>query len=429
MPRLLIVSFAYAPMLSARAFRWTAIAEYLAAAGWSVDVVTSWMPGTEPFEERAGVRVHRVSWRWSERLRGALGNARGPAPQAAARLRRPGIIARALQFLRARVWRALYWPDTSCLWYFPARRKALALVREGGHRAMVSVSPTFTGMLVGRAVRAAHPRMRWLLDYGDPFSLQEASPPNNAALYGGLNRRAERAVLAGADVVSVTTQETARRYASAFPETAGRLHVIPPLLSLPEMPPEPLFAADGAERFVFVGTLYGGLREPGFLLDLFEALLSRDPQVRRELHLFGDTLAFADTLAARQRRLGAALQVHGLVPRGTAARATFSADILVNIGNGTRDQLPSKVVEYAAAGKPILNLAHDAQDSSAAFLRHYPAALTVIGADGGPTAGQIDALAGFLASAPRRLQPAEVEAWIAPYRIERIGAQYSELLR
>ena len=425
--RLLIVSFAYAPMLSARAFRWTSIAEYFAAAGWEVDVVTSWAPGTSDPEERRGLRVHRPSWRWTERLRAELGNMGQQAPAASAR--RPGPFAHVLQYLRAQVWRRLYWPDTSCLWYFPAARRAEALVRERGHDAMVSVSPTFTGMLVGRAARAARPELRWLLDYGDPFSLQEQAPPNNPALYAALNRRVERDVLARSDAISFTTQATAERYAAAFPEVAARLHVIPPLLSTADDGGEPMFERDGTERFVYVGTLYRGLREPAFMLDLFEALCARTPGKRRELHLFGDTIAFADLLAERQQRLGGVLKVHGMVPRAVANRAVRDADVLVNIGNDTRDQLPSKVVEYAAAGKPILNIAHGPEDSSAAFLRSYPAALTVFHRSGESAAAHAEAVTSFLAAASRQLPAADVEAWVAPYRLERIGARYAELLQ
>ena len=53
------------------------------------------------------------------------------------------------------------------------------------------------------------------------------------------------------------------------------------------------------------------------------------------------------------------------------------ADVLVNIGNRTSYQLPSKVVEYAAFGKPILNFLASPDDSSAVFLSKYPFLLNV----------------------------------------------------
>jgi hypothetical protein len=53
------------------------------------------------------------------------------------------------------------------------------------------------------------------------------------------------------------------------------------------------------------------------------------------------------------------------------------ADVLVNIGNKTPELLPSKLVEYASTGKPVLNLISIPEDSSADFFAEYPAALNV----------------------------------------------------
>jgi len=75
--RMLVISFSYAPMLNARAFRWTALAAHFAAHGWQVDVLTSRQPGL-PAEESAGqLRVHRVGSAWAESLRGLLRRRRG----------------------------------------------------------------------------------------------------------------------------------------------------------------------------------------------------------------------------------------------------------------------------------------------------------------------------------------------------------------
>jgi len=49
--------------------------------------------------------------------------------------------------------------------------------------------------------------------------------------------------------------------------------------------------------------------------------------------------------------------VHGFQSRETARQAMTRMDVLVNVGNSTTWQLPSKVVEYYASGKPVLHLA------------------------------------------------------------------------
>lgn len=424
--RMLLISFSYAPMLNARAFRWTALAEHFASTGWEIDVVTSRQPGMAPGEAQGALRIHRAGWRWAEALRGLLRRQRGQVPESSGNKR--GFAGLLLQMLRERVWRHLYWPDSSCLWYWPARRAALRLVEAHEHDVIVSVSPGFTAVLVGKAARRAQPRARWVIDVGDPFSLQVDAAPNNATLYGTLNRRAERDAFARADAIAVTTAQTAARYADAFPESSAKVRVIPPLLSIgPASSDARVFDEEGVVRFVYVGTLYRGLREPGFLLELFGALCARRPAARHELHFFGDVHQFADLLRASQERLP--VKLHGTVPRETIARAVEGASVLVNIGNSSSDQLPSKVVEYAASGKPILNIARNAADTSAAFLGSYPDKLTLYDAGRQPAPEQIEEIEKFSRSLPRRIPAGQLEAWLAPYRLPEIAERYEALLR
>lgn len=422
--RLLVISFSYAPMLHARAFRWTALTRHFASRGWEVDVLTSWQPGAA--ESVAGtLRIHRVGWRWAENLRNLLQRRRGQTAASGASAHGAG--SRLLHAIRSVLWQPFYWPDSSCFWYWPAKMAALRLVREKAHDVVVSVTPTFTGALVGESVHRAHPDVRWVLDVGDPFSLQVHAAANNVRLYGALNRRVERRLLSEADAISVTTSQAAARYAEAFPESAGKIQVIPPLFSLPDEPLAASSGSPGALRFVYVGTLYRKLREPGFLLQIFDALLKRMAGKPLELHLFGDTHQFADLLVGWRQRLGDALQVHGSVPRAEVAAAIEEAAVLVNIGNRSEDQLPSKVVEYVASGKPILNIASAEGDLSAAFLRTYPDKLLLHDAGAVPSAEQIGELERFCGGLPRRVDEREVQALLEPYTLPRIASAYETL--
>jgi len=408
MKKVMIVTFSYAPMLNARAFRWTALAEHLASAGWQVDVVASWQPDAPAAEMRKGVHVRRVGWRWAERARKQAPAGSGDARPSLAR----------------RVWRQVYWPDFASSWYWPARAAAASLLRDKRHDAIVSVSPAFTAVLAAQSARNAGPGCRWLVDIGDPFSLQEHAPPNNLTLYARLNRRVEARALSEATAIAVTTRRTAQRYAEAFPQAAAKLHVIPPMLSIPES--AAVSRSDGAVRLVYLGRLYRGLREPAFLLELFNRLCSAQKDVRYELHLLGEMREFDALLRDWAVRLDGRLVLHGVQPRDAAAAAVAAADVLVNVGNESADQLPSKLVEYAAAGKPILNIARQ-EDASVDFLGSYPDSLTLY--DGGPPAReQVEALAAFVRRSPRALSPEARERWIAPYRLPAVAARYEALI-
>jgi hypothetical protein len=316
-----------------------------------------------------------------------------------------GIAARRslLKAVYDRTLRRVMWPDYAFDWYLPALRRARSL----GADRLVTVSHPFTPHLVGLGLR---PR-RWVADIGDPFSLLAETPLNNAALFAGLNRRAEGRVLARADAVAVTVVTAREAYAAAFPESAAKSSVVPPLLSLPEPASINPLEAGGA-HLVFVGTLYRALRNPAPLLALFAEMRRRRPDLT--LHFFGELHDCRDLFAPSPE----GVRLHGAVPREVAAAAMRHATALVNIGNATPHQVPSKLVEYVAAGRPIINLAGSPADTSAAFLAGHPA--THIARDAAEVLR-------FLDEAPP--VPADwTERFLAPYRLDAVARAYEQLL-
>jgi glycosyltransferase involved in cell wall biosynthesis len=429
---ILIVSFSYWPTLNARAFRWTALAEDWASRGFDVHVVCALATGRPRFETVNGVQVHRAGAGLVEKARARLARARTAqtvtaGPGAAERpARSAGTAVRLVQFANRRVWRNLYWPDTTCLWYFDALATARAIVRKVRPQAVVSVSPTFTAVAVGRALlRGLAPAPRWLIDLGDPFSFAAEAPPNNFRLYGGLNARFERACFAAASAVSVTNGLTRDGYARRFPESAAKIAVIPPLLTVP--PPDagaPLPA--GGRRLIFLGTLYPSIRRPDYLLALFRRLAPRPGCEDVTLHFYGDVRECAESFERHRDLLGSRVFVHGPVPRDEAAAAMRGAAVLVNIGNDTSYQLPSKIVEYAMTGKPILNLASVPDDSSSRFLADYPLHCTLHAA-AAPSDEDVERTA-RLVTEGGTLPPAELSRWTEPFTLPRISAEYLALV-
>lgn len=428
--KILVITFSFRPLNNPRAFRWSLLTDELVRRGHQVDVVTSSVPG-EPEVEQAGLlTIYRVGWSFVEHLRARKRNRRAMLravqndvdPAVGNVFRR---LRGALSGIASRLWRALLWPDASCLWYLPARVSALALIARCRHDVVVSVAPAFTGVVVGRAVKAKYPKVRWVLDMGDPFSFLEGAPPNNNWLYGGLNHRYERASFADAEEISVTNPQTRDRYEQIFPESRGKIRVIPPLLSLPV---SATTRVGMVGKLVYVGTLYRSIREPGYLLELFTRALSSGLPAEAELHFVGDVSSCIDVIHPYQSRLGQRLKVHGQVSREAAALAMAEAEVLVNIGNDTTYQLPSKVVEYLASGKRILNLAKTPQDSSALFFSDYPYAMSLLVAGSTPSENEVRRFVTFVSSPPREAGDLDLAARLLPYQPPQVVAEYLRLL-
>jgi glycosyltransferase involved in cell wall biosynthesis len=428
--KILLLSYFYAPEASPGAYRWSPVAERWAEQGHEVEVVCAWKPGLLRHETIDGVRVRRVGGGLVESARkllrgGAAAGSRTDAPAVNSATRSTASLLKRLHDL---TWKKMYWPDFACPWFFPALGEARRLLSQNGHDAMLSTSFPFTTHLVGFAAKRRHPDVSWTVDMGDPFSFVEGTPNNNHSLYSELNHRAEAKVFDSADAVAVTPQ-AARKYAEVFPKSATKMSAVPlPLTPIEGAVHGPrVFPSDGKTRFVFVGRLYRRVRPPDFLLRLFAMLLRERPDA--ELHFFGDLEECRENFRPYESLIGESVFLHGPVVRERVLRAVGDASVVVNIANDTRYQMPSKVVEYVAAGKPVLNLTKIEDDSSARFLEGYPAVLNLMDPGGAPTRAQLDELVQFTANAPETLHEQDLKDWLAPLRPEAVAASYERLLR
>jgi hypothetical protein len=424
--RLLIITAWYHPFIHPRAHRWTALAEFWAAQGHDVQVLTARHRDCADLDLINGVRVHRVGFDslkeffyfhvGSSQARGRIGNTVGPAAWS----------TRVVTWLYRSFWKNIYFPDDAGLWYFSARKKALQLLSTRSFDALISVSLPFTGHLVGLAAKRRFPQLCWLADVGDPFSIQDKAL-NNAFLYRKKSRRFERMVLENADATTVTTAYTARRYTQFFGNSAtARVHVIPPLLHpapsairLPE-------ATSTISRIGYFGALYNPVRTPDAFLDLLEYTLIHSPRLRNrlEVHFFGEVFPeFYPQLAAQS-----AIHLHGLRPRAEVQAAMQQMDVLLNIGNQTDFQLPSKAVDYLAAGKPIINIRYVEDDPFAEFLAGLPWVLDLNVKNGKvEMAGREQWLAWLEGERPA-VDEALCHSRMAAYTVSQIAGHYQDLL-
>ncbi len=294
------------------------------------------------------------------------------------------------------IWRAVYWPDFACGWVIPAARVARALCRENHYDWIISSSHPFTGHVIGMLARLRSPKLRWLVDISDPYSDMKEPSPNNRRIYAWVNRAVEGSILARADAISVTTDSTRQLYETSFPGSVGKILVVPPLLSLPEFPRPAERDGDQTLRLVFVGTLYRKLRSPKYLLSCVSALRKVLPDQPLELHFYGTINDCSADFSSCPEDIKSIVFVHGLISRERVVQAMIDSDVLVNIGNDSEVQLASKVVEYMATGKPILNLVSIARDASITALADYPSKLTIMRSGEAPSADVVEALRSFV---------------------------------
>lgn len=414
--KILILTAWYHPFIHPRAHRWTALAEQWAKEGHQVQVLTARVDQHRGDTMENGVQVqrrgfdslkewfyHRFRWKNKRGRVGAAGSGGG----------------KLLEWVYTHIWKNIYFPDDACIWYWPTRRKLFQLLDNETFDLFITVSLPFTDHLLGLAAKKRHPNLYWLADIGDPFAIQAAAP-NNRLLFGRKNLQLEARVLAAADAIAVTTEALVEKYTALFgSQVAAKISVIPPLFRRPAPAPLPADLPAGINLGYF-GAMYAPTRTPDALLGWLDEILALRPDLygRLTLHFFGEIFpAFYPKLAAHP-----AVRIHGLRSRAESWAAMAAMDVLVNIGNTTDFQLPSKAVEYLASGKPVLHLSYVERDPFIRFFKDNPLLFSV----------KVDNMRGVLdwLEGPKTgLKDSELAQKIELYLVEHIAAKYLACIR
>lgn len=129
-------------------------------------------------------------------------------------------------------------------------------------------------------------------------------------------------------------------------------------------------------NLAFVGKFYPTVRHPQYVFDIIEQLQSRG---KYGLHVAGGFNGlfpepfidkyFTNTLPW--------LHYYGFVQPDVADSYLLQSDVLVHIANKTSSQMPSKILDYIATGKPILNFYYNDDCPTLPVLKQYSMALNV----------------------------------------------------
>lgn len=431
--RLLVVGFQYPPNANPRAVRWGAVTRRWAELGHEVDVVCG--PGDDvPNADDSGrLRVFRTGgWidRLKHRFRRASGDGQSRTESGAAR--RPSIGQRvkrfgidALRQLHDHTYARLRWPDYAGSWIGPATRTARRLLDSNRYDALVSVSNPFSGHVVGFELKRAFPKLPWMADIGDPFTFAENSLHNDRRFHER-NLELETAVLDSADVTTTVTDCMIARYAVWFPGRTGRMHTVPPILA---DPPAPVGRQlDPARRaVVFSGMLFRQLRNPASVLRLFARIVDSNRLPDVDLHFFGNVGDCGPEFEAVESLVGRRVHLHGEVPHAVVWQALRESHVLLNLGVAIRFGLPTKLLEYSAAGRPILHLGFQSEDPALPFLARHPAALGLDTTVALENAATFDHLVRFI-DHPPTVDREQIESLVEPHRVGPVAARYLDLL-
>lgn len=144
-----------------------------------------------------------------------------------------------------------------------------------------------------------------------------------------------------------------------------------------------------ANSIAYIGTLYDDIRNPKYSIEL----LSKELNYR--VDFYGGLL----TKIIYEKYKSANTQYCGEVEHDKLKETISKYNYLLNISNLCTAQIPSKLIEYASYGKPILNIVKSFDDPTIKFIEHYGNGISII--EGDPN--NIEIVKAFLAKPKPRI--------------------------
>ena len=321
--KILIVSASFYPENSPRSFRTTELAKELSRAGHDVTVLFP-LRGNDyaAFEKVHHLKIEDLgALSWKEvKLKGG---------------RLEFLFRRALRRLLQQLFE---WPNIEL-----AFKVARALKHKRDYDLLISVAVPYPIHWGVAKIRNDQHKIAgtWIADCGDPYMGDRTDSFRKIFYFKYL----EKWFFRKADCISIPFEGARSAY---YPEFHNKIRIIPQGFRMDELNLPPYQKATDHPVFAYAGRFIPGKRDP-------EQLLNYLCSCQRHFKFIVYTSQH-DMLMDAKISLGVKLDLRGVVPRETLLKELAAMDFLVNFDNNTKGQLPSKLIDYAITGRPVLNV-------------------------------------------------------------------------
>lgn len=247
-----------------------------------------------------------------------------------------------------------------------AIRQALMQCNADKYDVIVPILGSLEAAVASVLLKKEKPELKLVLYQVDPCATNEALPRSTQLKRAGI----ERELYTYSDRI-ITTPILLREARNRYSVEITRKMIA---MEFPNVNPIHERFGNPKDQVIacrFVGSIYGGIRDPGYTFRLFAHLddgiqlevvgpISKD--ARKECNRYG-------------------IAYDGPKQLGRIREAFLASDIFVNIGNSMRNQVPSKLFDYISYGKPIVNICKSRDCPTIPYLRNYPYVLNLFEED------------------------------------------------
>lgn len=243
-------------------------------------------------------------------------------------------------------------PDSRVLWVKPSVKFLKKYLAQNQVETIITTGPPHSLHLIGQAVKAHFPKLKWIADFRDPWvNIDYHSQLKLTDKTKDKHRDLESSILKEADQIVVTSYETKREFTS---KTNKPIDVITNGYDETEA-----FDVDLSEAFsmVHVGSLLSK-RNPVILWESLAELVEEDERFKQffELHFVGKVSQVVLT-SIEEYGLKDYVYLDGYLPHLEAIKTQHQAQVLLLIEADKPEKkgiIPGKIFEYLMANRPIL---------------------------------------------------------------------------
>jgi len=321
--RILLVSNAFYPEISPRSFRATELAAEFARQGHEVTVHTK----HRDFDYTDYLAENKLQLKmWGKARFPAVPNLRGKIGRLVSR-----VLKRILLML-------FEYPGIEDM--FKVRK---VLKKENKYDLLISFAvpfPVHWGVAWSRSRK--HPIAHtWIADCGDPY-MGNTNDSFRKLFYF---KYPEKWFCKKADFITIPKIEMKKNY---YPEFHSKIKEIPQGFYFGNQDSKDKYKKNPVPTFGFAGSFIKGVRDPSTLLEYLA-----DLKLDFKFIVYTRNKEFLSPYADI---LGSKLIVHDYIPRKDLIQELSKMDFLINIAFNLKTQAPSKLIDYAIAGRPILSM-------------------------------------------------------------------------
>lgn len=181
----------------------------------------------------------------------------------------------------------------------------------------------------------------WVADCGDPYMGNEFHKPYFYFKY------VEKWFCRKVDFISIPIKGAIKAY---YPEFHHKIRIIPQGFNFEKT--KALLKNEKIENkiitFAYAGAFYPGIRDPSLFLEYLSEL-----EKNFKFILYTKNI---ELLSPFKEKLKGKMEIRDYIPREDLLQVLSQMDFVVNFENGTDVQSPSKLIDYALIGIPILSI-------------------------------------------------------------------------